>query len=80
MELENQVREIIAQHIGHDPSDIVNGVEFQQELGLDDLDIIQLAMALEDAFGIQMSDEQTNDCTTLDGCVQNVRALLKEAA
>lgn len=80
MEIESRAKETIAQTIGRDPVEITRCIDFRDEFGLDDLDIIQLAMALEEEFGIQMTDEQTDSCVTLDAIVENIQALTNREA
>jgi acyl carrier protein len=80
VEIESRAKEIIAQSIGREPVEITRCIDFRQEFGLDDLDIVKLAMDLEDAFDIQMSDDQTHACNTLDVILDYIRELRQEAA
>lgn len=79
MEIQHRVRTIIAETLGHSYEEVGPGVCYIDDLGLDQIDIITLAMALEDAFGIQMCDNMTEQCTSFDACLTNVNAL-REAA
>lgn len=79
METEHKVRSIIAETLGHSYEEVGPGVCYIEDLGIDEIDIITVAMALEDAFGIEMCDNRTQQCTNFNACLSNVNEL-REAA
>ena len=44
---------------------VTEGMTFQQDLGADSLDVVELVMELEDEFGVQISDEDAENISTL---------------
>ena len=57
-DLEQKVKKIIAEQLGKDVEDIKNEASFIEDLGADSLDTVELVMALEDAFKVQIPDDQ----------------------
>ncbi|WQU80447.1 acyl carrier protein [Helicobacter pylori] len=52
------MRVVIAEQLGIDVSQVTPEAKFVKDLGVDSLDILELIMALEERFGIEISDEQ----------------------
>jgi acyl carrier protein len=50
------VKEIIAQYLGIDPARVVPEAEFIKDLDADSLDVVELVMAIEDKFDIEVAD------------------------
>lgn len=61
-DLEQKVKKIIAEQLGKNEADIKNEASFIEDLGADSLDTVELVMALEDAFKVQIPDEQQETC------------------
>lgn len=55
--IEQQVKKIIAEQLGVNEADVKNESSFQDDLGADSLDTVELVMALEEAFGCEIPDE-----------------------
>lgn len=55
--LEERVKKIIVEQLAVDASEVVNEAKFVQDLGADSLDTVELVMALEEEFDIEIPDE-----------------------
>ena len=57
MTIADQVRSVIAQHLGIDPDTVTDEALFRGDLGADSLDAFELLMAFEETFGIEIPDD-----------------------
>ncbi|MYC87328.1 MAG: acyl carrier protein [Gemmatimonadales bacterium] len=69
-----RVREIIAQELGVEQEKVVDDANFVDDLGADSLDTVELVMAFEEEFGIEIPDEDAERMQT----VQEAIAYLNE--
>lgn len=74
MAVEEKVKKIIAEQLGVDEEDITPDSSFIEDLGADSLDTVELVMAFEEEFGIEIADEDAEKILT----VQNVVDYIKE--
>ena len=56
--LDQRVKDIIVEQLGVKPEQVVPEAKFIEDLGADSLDTVELVMALEEEFGIEVPDEQ----------------------
>lgn len=76
-ELELKVKQIIAEQLGKNEQDIKNEASFIEDLGADSLDTVELVMALEDAFKVQIPDEQQENLRTVQQAIDFIKANVK---
>jgi Phosphopantetheine attachment site. len=57
-ELVERIRELVAEKLGLDIDEVTNDADLVEDLDADSLDLVDLAMAIEDEFGITIADEE----------------------
>ena len=62
---EDRVKEIIAKELEVDAKQLVPEAKFIEDLGADSLDIVELVMALEEEFGVDIPDEDADKLKTV---------------
>ena len=76
--IEQRVRKIVAEQLGVNEAEVKNESSFQEDLGADSLDIVELVMALEEAFGTEIPDEEAEKITTVQQAVDYITSHSKE--
>jgi acyl carrier protein len=67
-----QVKVIVAEQLGLDLDKIKADANFSTELGADSLDVVELVMALEEAFEIEIPDESAANIATVQDAVDYI--------
>jgi len=67
--IDKRVKEIVAEQLGVDESQVTNEASFMDDLGADSLDTVELVMALEEEFDIEISDENAEKIQTVQDAV-----------
>jgi acyl carrier protein len=65
VELENKVKDIIAEELGVEREKLTNEASFMEDLGADSLDTVELVMAFEKEFDIDIPDEEAEKLRTV---------------
>ena len=65
-----RVREIIAQELGVEQEKVVADANFVDDLGADSLDTVELVMAFEEEFGIEIPDEDAETMQTVGEAIE----------
>ena len=65
MSIETKVSEIIAEQLGINEDDITAESSLSEDLGADSLDIVEVVMALEEEFEVDISDDEAEKCDTV---------------
>lgn len=69
MSVEERVREIIVEQLGVDAGQVTDRAKFVDDLGADSLDTVELVMALEEEFSIEIPDEDADKITTVSEAI-----------
>ncbi len=72
-DLFQKVKSIIAQQLGADEKEITEESHFIEDLGADSLDTVELVMALEEEFGIEISDEDAEKIQTVGDVIKYIK-------
>lgn len=72
----DSVRAMIADHLGVDPETASDGAYFRADLGADSLDMIELAMRLEQDLDITIADDESESCDTVGDALNLIEAKL----
>jgi acyl carrier protein len=73
MSLETKVKELIVQQLGVSESEVVPEAKFIDDLGADSLDLVELVMALEDEYGIEIPDEDAEKIVTVGDALKYIQ-------
>jgi acyl carrier protein len=68
-----KVKEIIADQLGVDEEEIVSDARFIEDLGADSLDLVELIMALEEEFDLEIPDEDAEKISTVGDAVEYIK-------
>jgi len=77
--IEQQLKDLIQDQLHVDIDQITGDKKFIDDLGVDSLDAVELAMACEDTFDIIVNDEDCEKCETVDHAIELITRLCKEA-
>jgi len=70
--IEERVKQIVAEQLGVDEGQVTNEAAFMDDLGADSLDTVELVMALEEEFDIEISDEDAEKIQTVQDAVNYI--------
>lgn len=73
-----KVKEIIAEQLGVDISEVTMEASFIDDLGADSLDTVELVMAFEEAFGIEIPDEDADKLQTVGSAIEYLESKIAE--
>ena len=70
--VQEKVRSIIAEQLGVKPEQVTPQASFIDDLGADSLDTVELVMALEEEFGVEIPDEEAEKLVTVGDAIQYI--------
>ncbi|HZE80952.1 MAG TPA: acyl carrier protein [Candidatus Polarisedimenticolia bacterium] len=71
--VEDKVKQIIVDQLGVDAGDVTPASSFVDDLGADSLDRVELIMALEETFGMEIPDEDAEKIVTVQNAVDYIQ-------
>lgn len=77
--IEDRVKHIIVEQLGVKEEEVVNTAHFVDDLGADSLDTVELVMALEDEFEMEIPDEEAENITTVQQAIDFIDKQAKDA-
>ncbi len=78
MALKERVKEIIVDQLGVDPNEVTEEAHFIEDLGADSLDTVELVMAFEDEFKIEIPDEDAEKITTVGLAIEYLKNKIEQ--
>ena len=71
--IESRVKEIIINELGVEPEKVTDDASFVEDLGADSLDTVELVMAFEEEFGIDIPDEDAEQMRTVGDAISYLK-------
>jgi acyl carrier protein len=75
--MEERVKQIIVEQLGVDESEVTPNASFVDDLGADSLDRVELVMALEEAFDIEIPDEDAEKINNVQDALSYIGSHMK---
>ena len=72
MSVSDKVKSIIAEQLGVDSEEVTPEASFTDDLGADSLDIVELVMAFEEEFGIEIPDEDSEKISKVQDAINYI--------
>lgn len=72
--IEERVKKIVAEQLGVKLEDVTNQASFVDDLGADSLDTVELVMALEEEFELEIPDEEAEKISTVQNAIDYINA------
>ncbi len=78
MAVAEKVKNIIVEQLGVDGDEVTTSASFTDDLGADSLDIVELVMAFEEEFGIEIPDEDSEKISKVEDAVSYIEANISD--
>ena len=73
MAIEDRVKEIIVEQLGVNEEEVIPEASFIDDLGADSLDIVELVMAMEEEFDLEIPDEDAEKIQTIQDAISYIK-------
>ena len=74
MNIEERVKEIVVEQLGVEPGAVNERAKFVEDLDADSLDTVELVMALEEEFSLEIPDEEAEKITSVGEAIEYIKA------
>ena len=71
-DIADRVKKIVVEHLGVDADKVTENASFIDDLGADSLDTVELVMAFEEAFGVEIPDDAAEKITTVKDAIEYI--------
>ena len=68
----DRVKKIVVEHLGVDEAKVTEGASFIDDLGADSLDTVELVMAFEEEFGVEIPDDAAEKIQTVKNAIDYI--------
>ena len=69
-DIAERVKKIVAEHLGVEPEKVTENASFIDDLGADSLDTVELVMAFEEAFNVEIPDDAAETILTVGDAIK----------
>jgi acyl carrier protein len=76
--IEERVKDVIVAQLGVDPAEVKPEASYVDDLGADSLDTVELVMALEEEFDIEIPDEEAEKIKTVGETIEHIKAKIQQ--
>ncbi|MFC1499765.1 acyl carrier protein [Candidatus Zixiibacteriota bacterium] len=76
--VEERVKNIIVEQLGVDAAQVAPDTSFVEDLGADSLDTVELVMAFEEEFDIEIPDEEAEKMSTVGDAISHLNSVLNQ--
>ncbi len=74
MEIADRVKELVVEQLGVDAEEVTDDASFVDDLGADSLDIVELVMAFEEEFDLEIPDEDAEKIQTVSNAIEYIKS------
>jgi acyl carrier protein len=73
-DIEDRVKKIVVEHLGVEEAKVTSNASFVDDLGADSLDTVELVMAFEEEFGIEIPDDAAEKILTVQNAIDFIKS------
>jgi len=74
MSIRERLTRVVVEHLGVEPEKVTDDANFIDDLGADSLDIVELTMAFEEEFGVEITDSEAERAETIGDSVRLIES------
>ena len=76
-DIADRVKKIVVEHLGVEEAKVIEGAKFIDDLGADSLDTVELVMAFEEEFSIEIPDDAAEKISTVGDAIKYIGEMKK---